>query len=260
MNNKPLLGSHVKKYGTYYETFSKLEGCVELDKYPVQIFTGSNKMWKRAKIDDKDIGRTREYIKENRIRGFIHSIYLINMSRIGEEFEKAREALAYDLKVGSMLGLCGVVVHVGKSLKMGNGLAVENMEKNVLLMLKYIDESCPLLIETPAGQGTEVLRELDDFCKFYGKFSDEDKKKVKLCLDTCHIFASSKNYTPYEYLNRVYELFPESIALVHYNDSKCEQGSCKDRHEVPGEGHIGRDDMEKIYSWCYERNIPMVIE
>lgn len=261
LTQKPLVGSHISKYPTYYETFSKLEELgVDLGSYPVQIFTGSNKMWKRSKINEKDIQKTQKYIKDNNIQGFIHSIYLINLSRISHEFQSAQESLVYDLNVGKMLGLRGVVVHVGKALKMGSERALDNMYKNILMLMEHISESCPLLIETPAGQGTEVLRDLDDFCTFYDRFSDEEKRKVGLCLDTCHIFASSKNYTPLEYLKYVYEKFPDSIVLVHFNDSKCPQGSCKDRHEVPGLGHIGLQAMEEIYTWCYQKQIPMVLE
>jgi deoxyribonuclease-4 len=255
-----MVGSHIKKLKTYYLTFNSLEGKVYLDSYPMQIFSGSTKMWKRSKIDEKDVEKTKIYIKEKNIKAFIHSIYLINLSRTGEEFEKAREVLEYDLKLGSMMGMSGVVVHVGKSLKMNKTDAINNMYKNIILLLDIIDESCPLLIETPAGQGTEILTELDDFCRFYENFSLKDRKKVKLCLDTCHIFASSDKYKPIEYLENVYNKFPNSIVLVHYNDSKCKHGSKKDRHEVPGLGYIGFEDMEKIYQWCFEKKIPMVVE
>ena len=57
-----------------------------------------------------------------------------------------------------------------------------------------------------------------------------------------------------------YSKYPESLILIHWNDSKCEKGSRKDRHAFAGNGHIGWDKMEEIAIWCTEKNIPMVIE
>ena len=189
---------------------------------------------------------------------YIHSIYLINLSRIGEEFEKAKECLKYDLNIGPQMSIKGVVVHVGKALKMGRDVAVDNMFNNILGLMEFIDESCPLLVETPAGQGTEILTDIDDFIKFYNLFTPEQKRKVKICIDTCHIFALG--YDPSKYLEKWNNQLPNSIVLVHFNDSKCPCGSRKDRHAPIGEGLINIDNLNHIMNWCANLNIPMVRE
>ena len=141
---------------------------------------------------------------------------------------------------------------------MGKELAIDNMFKNILQLLPHIDKTCPLLIETPAGQGTEVLTKIEEFSEFYSRFTKEQKEKVKICIDTCHVFACG--YDPAEYLEKWNELQPDSIVLVHFNDSKCECGSKKDRHAPAGEGFIGLEKLNYIIEWCATLNIPMVRE
>ena len=109
-------------------------------------------------------------------------------------------------------------------------------------------------IRNPAGQGTEVLTDIDDFSDFYNKFNESQKNKVKICIDTCHVFACG--YDPLEYLKKWNELQPDSIVLVHYNDSKCECGSKKDRHAPAGEGYIGLEKLNSITEWCSNLDIP----
>ena len=259
------LGFHVGKDVSYFKTITeleidmnKLDSNFKISEFPIQIFTGSTKSWKRSKMDLKDLEKTKKYVESKNIEIFIHSIYLINLARIGTEFEKAKNCLLYDLKIGPKFGCKGVVVHVAKALKIGEEKALDNMFKNILELLPEIDESCPLLIETPAGQGTEVLVKLEDFSNFYNRFDEKQKQKVKICIDTCHVFASG--YDPLDYLEKWNELQPDSIVLVHYNDSKCKCGSKKDRHAPAGEGYIGLEKLNSITEWCDKLDIPMIRE
>ena len=258
--NNSKLGWHISKQGKYLNSLKIFNEIIngKWINCPVQIFTGSTKMWRRAVIDEKDIELSNQYIKENSINLFIHSIYLINLCRIGSEFNKAYDALLYDLKLGEKIGALGVVVHVGKCLKMGKETGTNNMIKNILSILNEIDGSCPLLLETPAGEGTELLVTFEEFDEFYNKFHDIHKKKFKICIDTCHVFASG--YDPEDYLIRWNNKNPGSISLVHFNDSKCECGSKKDRHAAFGKGYIGAEKLNRIENWCANLDIPMVRE
>jgi deoxyribonuclease-4 len=259
------LGNHIKKETTYHKTLTNFVSSTvltnpefKISDYPLQIFTGSTKSWKKGKVNEKDVTKTKEYVSENKVSLFIHSIYLINLARTGEEFENARTNLIYDLTIGPKLGAKGVVVHVAKALKMGEDIAIDNMFNNIVEMLEHIDESCPLLVETPAGQGSEVLTRVETFSEFYNRFTDTQKRKVKICIDTCHVFASG--YQPSEYINRWNGLNPGSVVLVHYNDSKCELGSKKDRHAPYGEGCIGEEELDRVSEICLTTGIPMVRE
>tara|TARA_Y100000590_G_C15502254_1_gene932093 strand:- start:183 stop:1019 length:837 start_codon:yes stop_codon:yes gene_type:complete len=252
------IGTHISKKGPYYKTLTKFFGSRGLVDCPVQLFTGSPKSWRRSKLNEKDIEKTREWIGKFDAKVYIHSIYLINLAKRAEEIPKALAILRYDLELGARYGFLGVVVHCGKSLTESEEVAENRMYDNCISMLQYATEACPLLIETPAGQGTEILTKLESFSSFYGRFTPEQKKLCKLCIDTCHIFASG--YEPMIYLTFIQYNHPGSIALVHYNDSKCPKGSCKDRHEVPGQGCIGPSKMKEVANWCVEHNVDMIYE
>lgn len=248
------VGSHVKKSKTFLETAINAK---ELNFDSFQIFSGNTKSYSRKTPDQEDIKATNEYLKENKLNMFIHSVYLINLGRPSEQIKPALESLKWELETGYQLGARGVVVHVGKYLKGTEETAVKNTIDNIKLLSDYIHPECPLLVETPAGQGTETLTLLEDFCKFIKELQKEYPNKIGCCIDTCHVFASG--YIASWYIEEVFKtgIF---INLVHYNDSKTEQGSRKDRHAPPGFGHLGPEEMKLVKDFCLENKIPMVIE
>jgi len=206
---KKMIGSHIAKEKTFFKTLSAPStlpliegGC------PIQIFTGSNRSWALPQSDPQDVRETRTWVEEKGVTLFIHSIYLINLSRCGPDFSKARDRLIHDLVLGPQLGAKGVVVHVGKALQMGQPQAILNMYNNLVGLLDHIDPSCPLLVETPAGQGTEILVSLDSFKKFYARFTPQQREKIKVCIDTCHVWAAG--HEPLEYLEGWTQTFPGS--------------------------------------------------
>ena len=67
-------------------------------------------------------------------------------------------------------------------------------------------------------------------------------------------------HDPLEFLQKWDKDHPNTLVLIHYNDSKECCGMKKDRHAAPGEGHIGAEKMSLIADWCRERNLPMVLE
>jgi deoxyribonuclease-4 len=95
-------------------------------------------------------------------------------------------------------------------------------------------------------------------CNFFYRFNDEERKRLGICIDVCHVFSAA--YDPLSYLQHweTYSKIP--IKLVHFNDSKGACGCCSDRHASPGEGHIGMEKMTAIAEWCHKRNIPLVHE
>ena len=247
------VGIHISKKKTFLQ--SLLDHIEENGCTPVQIFTGSTQTWKRSTHNKEDVDATRQTIIANNMQFFIHSIYLINIGRTPEEIVPAHQYIKHEFELGKSLGCRGIVIHVGKHLKQSVLTGINNMKKNIELFYPHIDPSCPLLLETPAGQGTECLTNIEDFINFYKTLNPT---LVKICVDTCHVFQC--NYCPLDYLHRIYETLPGSLVLVHFNDSMCCKGECRDRHAYPGRGHIGLEKMNQIRVFCYTRRIPIVVE
>jgi hypothetical protein len=182
---------------------------------------------------------------------FIHSPYTINLCRECSEIRLIKLLIR-----SSELKAKGVVVHVGKHKDLSIEDGIIAMSRSIKRALDKASESCPLILETPAGQGTELLCDLGDMLSYYERF--ETHSNFKICIDTCHVFSSG--YDPVFYIKTWLDKYPKAIALVHFNDSKHERGRCVDEHYIPGYGHIGKERMQKVYDLCHEHNIPMVVE
>jgi deoxyribonuclease-4 len=121
--------------------------------------------------------------------------------------------------------------------------------------MEHATPECPILLETPAGQGSETLTTYTEFVEFVLLFKDP---RLRVCVDTCHVFACG--YQPIDYLKRITKYNKKLLKLVHYNDSATPCGSCLDRHAFMGTGHVGIDQMLEIAKLCHANQMPMVIE
>ena len=254
------IGTHIPKSKAFLSSLKSYFEKKEINKTkPVQIFSGSPKFWRRPNFNEEDVDATKIYINTHHLRVFVHSIYLINLCKSIEEFKKnAHPCLVWELDTGNRMGFRGVVVHCGKSLKMELSAALENMYTNLHELLPFVQNECPLLLETSSGQGSETCWKLEDLMAFYNRFTKEERTKIKICVDTCHVFAAG--HDPEEFILQFEKNFPNSIVLVHFNDSKEAKGEKKDRHERPGKGKIGLAKMTEVARWCFSHQIPMIME
>jgi len=224
---------------------------------PSQIFLGGPQSTHMS-IADKELDETASVVKSRGLQVFVHSQYIINLSAVNNNGTKSAvnswntDLLRKNLRYAAKAGFKGVVVHVGKSTTQNIAIALETMRESINMSLLDATDVCPLLLETPAGQGTELLTDKKHFIDFVKSFRD---KRLGVCIDTCHVFACG--HDPIEYI----KMFDNDLVkLVHFNDSKESCGSCKDRHAFIGTGHIGIKIMSEIASLCKERNLPMIIE
>ncbi len=265
MNAKTLcdqfcIGCHIGKQKTLLETINTVAGS---DK-PYQMFLSGpqNSHLKKDLAKSTDAADTKKLIQTSGAKMFIHSQYIINLCAKCEDDWNIK-LLKDNLEVGCAMGAKGVVVHVGKSTDQPLPQALERMRNAIKECLPSATKECPLLLETPAGQGTETLTDMNEFLEFVESFKDE---RFRMCLDTCHVFAcrnpkdaARKGYDPIAYIQAALAR-PGLLKLVHFNDSLEACGSCKDRHAFVGTGKIGFDTMSKIAKLCSDNGVPMVIE
>jgi deoxyribonuclease IV len=245
------IGSHIGKQKTITDTIRS----VAQSPAPYQIFL-SGPQNSNIKTDDKDLASAHALIDATGARIFVHSQYLINLSNKDTPDAWHEKLLIKNLQVCRAFGGKGVVVHVGKAVKLQKGEALEQMRAAISHVLPHATPECPLLLETPAGQGTELLTDMKEFLDFVESFQSTS---LRVCVDTCHVFASG--HDPKVYLEAALAR-SGLLKLVHYNDSLGACGSCVDRHAhiASGEGLIGFPKMSEIAELCSSHNIPMVIE
>jgi endonuclease IV len=205
----------------------------------------------------KNICKVDKYIYDNDIHVYIHTILFANLCRRDNKGVKSVQRIIRDMEFGHKLGATGIVIHLGNRVdNMYLNTALDNMYLNVLEISKYASEECPLLIETTAGKGNSICYKASDLINFYGRFALEEQKYIKICVDTCHVHAAG--YDPYVFVIKWLKYFPNSIQLIHFNDSKDIRGSRKDNHTEPGYGKIHIQSLRLLNNFCTQYKIDMV--
>jgi deoxyribonuclease-4 len=242
------IGVHVGKQKTISHTLLSMGDYTR----PYQIFL-SGPQNSKMKINADDLTVARQIIEGTGARIYIHSQYIINLCAVTEDDWNVK-LLIQNLDVAKKIKSEGVVVHVGKYVKQSPAEAIEIMRKNILRVLEHATPECPLLLETAAGQGTEVLPDMKDFLEFCVAFKDP---RLRVCVDTCHVFAAGND--PHLFLEQTFDR-GSLLKLVHFNDSLGDKGSCVDRHAMIGTGKIGYDEMHYLAEICRKFGADMVIE
>ena len=235
------IGMHISKKPSLVSTILEMNTI-----QPFQIFLGSPSSSK-LNISEIEIKETVDVMESKRV--YVHSPYLINLCKDG----KRDELLVRNLQYSVALGCKGVVVHVGKSTKQEIKTAMKSMRLAITDALQFATPECPLLLETPAGQGTETLTIQDEFLRFVMSFGDP---RLAICVDTCHVFTNG--HDPFEYVKAAYQT--GLLRLIHFNDSATTCGSCVDRHAYIGTGYIGPEKMEQLGAFGSACGIDMVVE
>ncbi len=132
--------------------------------------------------------------------------------------------------------------HTGKGMEAGIQLIADALNRYLKPEMKTT-----VLLETMAGKGTEVGGRFEQLREIIDRV--ELREKVGVCLDTCHVWDAG--YDLVHDLDGVLTEFDRVIGLdrlyaVHFNDSKNDRGSHKDRHEKLGEGKLGLEAMKRI--------------
>jgi deoxyribonuclease-4 len=249
LREKYFIGFHAPKHKSLMDTVRAFPDY----KKPYQIFLGGPQST-ALRIEDGELAATAALIATNNVKLYVHSQYMINLCTLAEGDDWNVNLLMKNLQYAAAIGCKGVVVHVGKSTTKPIPEAVDNMRRNIVRALSAATEACPLLLETPAGQGTETLTDQNEFLDFVTSIKDP---RLGVCLDTCHVFACG--HKPLDYISR-FDTHAGLLKLCHYNDSAVPCGACVDRHAFMGTGHIGMEGMAEIAELCASKRVPMVIE
>lgn len=225
---------------------------------PFQFFLNGN-INTSLNISELDMDEAYAFLLSNpHIRAYCHLPYTITLAnKIDENDGYTQRSLYQYLTAVSRISLKGAVVHVGKSNNYSVQDSIEHMRENILAYLQYTNATSPLLLETPAGQGNELLTKFKDFMQFMDSIDDP---RFGICMDTCHVFATGQS--PGEYITKMMSehRWISRLKLIHFNDSNCDFGSCVDSHARVGCGKISKEDFLQVAYIANIYGIPMVIE
>ena len=256
-----LIGAHVSTAGGLVQAH---ERAVERGCEAMQVWGQSPRQWRPSRWKPDDVEGFRELMKGGPIKSVvIHAIYLINPASTDRDLrKKSADSLIHALRTGDQIGADGVVLHPGSAKGEPN---VEALPRVAELVKHALDESdrCPVLLENTAGAGDTIGRsfqELDRLIKLCGR-----RKRVGLCLDSCHLLASGFDITTADKLTRVIDRCVEiagveRLRCLHLNDSQTPLGSNRDRHAAPGDGYLGARGCAAFLSEPRFEGLPMLFE
>ena len=231
------------------------------------LFTKNQRQWKAKPLTSDNIEKFRQncedagYLPEHVLP---HDSYLINLGHPEKEgLEKSRDAFLDEMQRCEQLGLTMLNFHPGSHLK----------KIEVDACLKRITESINIaldktkgvsaVIENTAGQGTNMGFRFEHLAAIIDGV--EDKKRVGVCLDTCHTFTAGYDLRTKKTFNATMKEFEKLVGIkylnaMHLNDSKPDLGARVDRHHSIGEGKLGVEPFRFIMNDKRFEEIPMVLE
>jgi len=222
-----------------------------------QIFAASPKSFAHCSWTPATMDSVCSTVTKLNIHLFIHAPYIINpcawddtAGADNSSGERLVSLVINLLQSGARIAARGVVIHVGKSLKLGEKEGLRRMRGFFCAVLDRVKACevpcCRLLLETCAGQGTEVAHDLGVFGAFIkdlvGVYGSE---AFGCCVDTCHVFACGYKMTGLAALVGE-KIGWSNVGVIHLNDSLTACCAHVDRHANIGIGKIGKEELAKF--------------
>ena len=194
------IGSHVS-FTKNSQLLGSLEEALSYGANTFMFYTGAPQNTNRSNIDYNLTQEAIKLMKSNDIdisKVIVHAPYIINLCN-PEKFDFSVKFLTEEVKRVSDLGVKYLVLHPGSHV----GLGVEKGISNIILGLKKVFESTScnvtILLETMAGKGTEIGRNLEEIKTIIDSVNNE---RLGVCLDTCHLHDAGYDLTKFdEFLN-----------------------------------------------------------
>jgi len=271
------VGAHTSASGG---VFNAAKNAQEIGAKAFALFTKNQKRWDAKPFDAKTLDAWFKAMEESGIQSkhvLPHDSYLINLGNPdAEKLEKSRVAFIDELERCEVLGLDRLNFHPGSHL-----VKLKAAEKRDPDFVAKIENECldviaesinyaldktsnvSAVIENTAGQGTNLGYKFEHLAYIIDKI--EDKSRVGVCIDTCHMFTAGYDIRTRETYDKTWAEFDELVGAkylmgMHINDSKPPLGSRVDRHHSLGKGEIGLDAFRFIMNDERMDDIPLILE
>jgi deoxyribonuclease-4 len=230
----------------------------------MQVFNQSPRAWRPTRWKPDDVAEFLSLVKSGPVESVtIHAVYLINPATKDREMrKKSADSLIHALRMGDEIGADGVVLHPGSTVGEPHDEAFGRVSEMVRHALAESD-GCRLLLENTAGAGNTIGRTFEELRELIDLAGGD--KRIGVCLDSCHMFASGFDITTADKVAEVVDRFAKAVGMrrlksLHVNDSLTKLGSNRDRHTVPGEGEIGARGCAAFLSEPRFEKLPALFE
>ena len=275
-NYKLYLGIHLDN-NHYDSILDALNNVKKLEGNVLQIYLGSKyltTLTEKILLTKDEINVIKSYLKDYGIKLFVHSILRLNYCR--DPFSKKNEwginNLIYDMNLCYKIGGKGVVLHLGTHKTEKINISYDEGVKNFITSLKIVldkTKKIPIILETPVNRKNIIGGTIEKLAELYNNIPENYIKRVKICIDTQHIFASGYNIRSEieikKYLNNFDKLIGiKNLVLIHLNDSNKELNSKINRHAPIGKGFIFQNkdssSLNYLIKFSNSKKIPLIME
>jgi deoxyribonuclease-4 len=255
------IGPHVSAGGGVEN--APLNAC-QLGATAFALFVKNQRQWSAKPLSEENISKFKincEKCNYTPAQILPHDSYLINLGHPEKApRQKSLAAFIDEAKRCEQLGLIYLNFHPGSHLnKISEEASLDNVAECLNKTLEQT-QNIPLVIENTAGQGSNLGYRFEQLNYLIEKTID--KKRIGVCLDTCHTFAAGYDLHSFA---EIFADFEKKVGFsylraMHLNDAKKEAGSRVDRHESIGQGTIGQDIFREIMQDNRFDEIPLILE
>ena len=258
------VGAHVSASGGVFNAPVNAAG---IGAQAFALFVKNQRQWKAKPYDEKTIEKFKENLKNSKIEPkhvLPHDSYLINLGHPDQEKrEKSLNAFIDEVKRCELLGLEKLNFHPGSHLKLISEEECLDLIIQSLNTAAKETNNVSFVIENTAGQGSNLGYKFEHLAYIINGV--EDKSRVGVCIDTCHMFVSGYDIRTKEAYDKTWDEFDKIVGFeylqgMHINDSKPDLGSKVDRHHSLGKGKIGLEAFKLIMNDKRMDDIPLILE
>lgn len=259
----PLIGAHMSIAGHPHKALirGKDVGC-----QAIQIFTRNRINWSARGLSENEIAAFHRVKKETSvIPASIHSSYLINLaSPVSSARKRSLSLLFRELGWAELLKIPYLVMHPGSHMGANERSGLARVAKAIdIIHERTQGYNVKILLETTAGQGTNLGYRFEHLADIMAM--TKQPERLGVCFDTCHVFAAGYDFRTKNAYRQLLKEFGSVIGLTrlrlfHINDSKKGLGSKIDRHDHPGDGHIGLRPLSFFLNDPNFADLPFLLE
>ena len=257
-----IIGSHVS-FNSNDQLLGSVKEALSYGANTFMFYTGAPQNTRRGLINPNKTIEALNLMKENgmNIENVIcQAPYIINLANDSDpsKYDFSVSFLKQEINRCEKLGVKYLVLHPGSSVGIERVHAMDNIIEALNIVLKGSD--IVILLESMAGKGTECGKTIDELK--YLIDGVEEKEKIGVCLDTCHLNDSGIDLNGFDkYLDEFnQQIGIDKIKCLHVNDSKNNVGDKKDRHANIGFGTIGFTTLLNVIYNERLMNIPKILE
>jgi deoxyribonuclease-4 len=254
------IGAHLRTRGG---VLSAVEAARETGAEAFQLFASNPRAWAGPRVEPV-ADEFRDRVAEAGLGPiFLHAPYLVNIASPNPLFHRRSVDLARaSMEAAEVLGGAGLVVHAGAG---GPGEPAAGSGRAAAALREIAAEGSDawVVVELMAGSAGAVASSFAEARRLLDAAGGSDR--MKLCVDTCHAFASGYGLdTPSGVAETFADLRRSGLArrlvLVHANDAAFPLGSRRDRHANVGRGFIGPEGFAAVLTQPTVRRATVLCE